>query len=78
MTDLRSAARHRFGRGDIDELLLRANAAIDDFAGGTRIGGSPGELPKRYPHRSVGERTVVLIITGGLETGRSCVGPFLR
>ncbi|MGF6408693.1 uncharacterized protein with von Willebrand factor type A (vWA) domain [Paraburkholderia sp. MM5482-R2] len=58
-----------FQRGDVDAMLLLANAAIDDFAGGTRIGGSLGELRRRYPHRFVGGRTVVVLITDGLETG---------
>ncbi|PMS35242.1 hypothetical protein B0G57_111108 [Trinickia symbiotica] len=65
ITDLKRC----FGCGDVDEMLTRANAAIDDFAGGTRIGGSLAQLRRRYAHRFVGGRTIVVIITDGLETG---------
>ncbi len=58
-----------FERGDIDDMLLGANASIDDFAGGTRIGGSLGELRRHYGHRLVGGRTIAVLVTDGLETG---------
>jgi uncharacterized protein with von Willebrand factor type A (vWA) domain len=64
ITDLKRC----FEQGDVDQMLTLANAAIDDFAGGTRIGGSLAQLRRRYAHRFVGGRTVVLIITDGLET----------
>jgi uncharacterized protein with von Willebrand factor type A (vWA) domain len=66
ITDLKRC----FERGDVDQMLTLANAAIDDFAGGTLIGGSLAELRRRYSHRFVGGRTVVVIITDGLETGK--------
>lgn len=65
LTDLRPAFRHR----DTDEMLAQANAAIDDFAGGTRLGASLSQLRERHPRCLVGRRTVVLLITDGLDTG---------
>jgi uncharacterized protein with von Willebrand factor type A (vWA) domain len=65
LTDLRTAFRHR----DTDDMLAMANAAIDDFAGGTRLGTSLAQLHERHPRCLVGRRTVVLLITDGLDTG---------
>lgn len=65
LTDLRAAFRHR----DTDHMLALANAAIDDFAGGTRLGTSLAQLRERHPRCLVGRRTVVLLITDGLDTG---------
>lgn len=59
-----------FQRGDTDAMLLRANAAIDDFAGGTRIGSSLCELRRRHAHRFVAGRTIAALVTDGLETGK--------
>ena len=65
LTDLRAA----FRQADTDRMLALANQAIEDFAGGTRLGDSLAQL--RTEHRSclVGRRTVVLMITDGLDTG---------
>jgi uncharacterized protein with von Willebrand factor type A (vWA) domain len=65
LTDLRPAFRHR----DTDQMLELANAAIDDFAGGTRLGASLARLRTEHPRCLVGRRTVVLLITDGLDTG---------
>ena len=65
LTDLRTAFRDR----DPDRMLALANAAIADFAGGTRLGHSLGQLRQRHPRCLVGRRTVVLLITDGLDTG---------
>lgn len=65
LTDLRAAFRHR----DTDQMLEMADAAIDDFAGGTRLGASLASLRTQYPRCLVGRRTVVLLITDGLDTG---------
>jgi uncharacterized protein with von Willebrand factor type A (vWA) domain len=65
LTDLRAAFRHR----DTDQMLEMANAAIDDFAGGTRLGASLARLRTHYPRCLIGRRTVVLLITDGLDTG---------
>lgn len=65
LTDLRTA----FRQSDTDQMLTMANYAIDDFAGGTRLGESLTEL-RTHRHRVlVGRRTVVLLITDGLDTG---------
>lgn len=65
LTDLRSAFRH----SDTDQMLTMANDAIDDFAGGTRLGASLADLRTHHRRVLVGRRTVVLLITDGLDTG---------
>src|SRR5688572_15690101 len=65
LTDLTPA----FRRADTDDMLAAASAAIDDFAGGTRLGESLAGLRKHHARRLVGGRTVVLLITDGLDTG---------
>ncbi len=65
LTDLRTAFRH----SDTDQMLTLANDAIDDFAGGTRLGASLADLRTHHRRVLVGRRTVVLLITDGLDTG---------
>jgi len=65
LTDLTPA----FRLADTDAMLEAASAAIDDFAGGTRLGDSLTTLRERHGRRLVGRRTLVLIITDGLDTG---------
>ena len=65
LTDLTPA----FRLADTDEMLAAASAAIDDFAGGTRLGESLGALRLQHAKRLVGGRTLVLLITDGLDTG---------
>lgn len=65
LTDLTPA----FRLADTDAMLEAASAAIDDFAGGTRLGDSLSTLRQRHSRRLVGRRTLVLIITDGLDTG---------
>ena len=65
LTDLTPA----FRLADTDAMLEAASAAIDDFAGGTRLGDSLAMLRQRHARRLVGRRTLVLIITDGLDTG---------
>jgi uncharacterized protein with von Willebrand factor type A (vWA) domain len=65
LTDLTPA----FRLGDTDDMLAAASAAIDDFAGGTRLGDSLATLRQRHARRLVGGRTLVLLITDGLDTG---------
>jgi uncharacterized protein with von Willebrand factor type A (vWA) domain len=65
LTDLTPA----FRRADTDDMLAAASAAIDDFAGGTRLGESLASLRSHHARRLVGGRTVVLLITDGLDTG---------
>lgn len=65
LTDLTEAFRIR----DSDAMLTAASALIPDFAGGTKLGDSLGELRSRHVHRLIGRRTLVLLISDGLDTG---------
>ena len=65
LTDLTPA----FRCADTDEMLSAASAAIDDFAGGTRLGESLASLRTQHARRLIGGRTLVLLITDGLDTG---------
>ncbi len=65
LTDLTPA----FRLADTDDMLAAAGAAIDDFAGGTRLGDSLATLRLKHARRLVGRRTLVLMITDGLDTG---------
>ncbi len=65
LTDLTPA----FRLSDTDAMLEAASHAIDDFAGGTRMGESLRSLRLRHARRLVGRRTLVLLITDGLDTG---------
>ena len=56
---------------DTDAMLEGANRLISDFAGGTQIGASLSELRRKHARQLVGRRTVVLLISDGLETGSS-------
>ena len=50
-------------------MLKEANERIADFAGGTRLGASLSTLRERHARCLVGRRTVVLLISDGLDTG---------
>jgi uncharacterized protein with von Willebrand factor type A (vWA) domain len=65
LTDLNSAFRH----ADSDVMLATANELIQDFAGGTQIGHSLEQLRLTQHRQLIGRRTVVLLITDGLDTG---------
>ncbi|MDM7949529.1 VWA domain-containing protein [Hydrogenophaga sp.] len=65
LTDLRPAFRHC----DTDHMLEAANAQIADFASGTRLGASLATLRERHARCLIGRRTVVLLISDGLDTG---------
>ena len=65
LTDLNSAFRH----ADSDVMLATANELIQDFAGGTQIGHSLEQLRLAQHRQLIGRRTVVLLITDGLDTG---------
>ncbi|MFD1579966.1 vWA domain-containing protein [Ramlibacter ginsenosidimutans] len=65
LTDLTPA----FRLADTDAMLAAASAAIDDFAGGTRLGASLATLRQRHARRLVGRRSLVLVISDGLDTG---------
>lgn len=65
LTDLSAC----FRIGDPDEMLAAVSAAICDFAGGTRLGEALVSLRTRHARRLLGRRTVVLLISDGLDTG---------
>jgi hypothetical protein len=65
LTDLTPA----FRTADTDLMLGVAGHAIEDFAGGTRLGDSLATLRRQHARRLVGRRTLVLMITDGLDTG---------
>jgi uncharacterized protein with von Willebrand factor type A (vWA) domain len=67
LTDLNPA----FRLTDTDAMLEQANRLIRDFAGGTQIGASLAELRRTQSRQLVGRRTVVLLISDGLDTGSS-------
>ena len=69
LTDLNSAFRHT----DSDVMLATANELIQDFAGGTQIGHSLEQLRLTQHRQLIGRRTVVLLITDGLDTGEPSV-----
>ena len=54
---------------DSDHMLEVAGAAMPDFAGGTLLGRSLAGLRRHHARCLVGRRTVVLLITDGLDTG---------
>jgi uncharacterized protein with von Willebrand factor type A (vWA) domain len=58
-----------FRLGDTDAMLADAAARIDDFAGGTCLGESLAALREHHARRLVGRRTLVLLISDGLDTG---------
>jgi hypothetical protein len=65
LTDLTPA----FRIGDTDAMLAAASTAIEDFAGGTRLGESLATLRLQHARRLVGRRSLVLVISDGLDTG---------
>ena len=58
-----------FRLADTDDMLSAVSAKIADFAGGTRLGLSLSQLRTRHQRQLIGRRTVVLLITDGLDTG---------
>ena len=65
LTDLGPA----FRLADTDAMLQAAGGLIHDYAGGTRLGDCLASLWRGHARCLVGRRTVVLIVTDGLDTG---------
>jgi uncharacterized protein with von Willebrand factor type A (vWA) domain len=65
LTDLGPA----FREDNPDRMLEVANRRIPDFAGGTRLGTALRRLRQAHPQALVGRRSMVLLITDGLDTG---------
>ncbi len=58
-----------FKLADTDQMLAQAGAAINDFAGGTQFGQALAQLRQQHGRRLVGGRSVVLVVSDGLDTG---------
>jgi uncharacterized protein with von Willebrand factor type A (vWA) domain len=65
LTDLTPALRI----ADTDRMLAVAGQAIEDFAGGTQLGAALASLRRHHARRLVGRRTLVLLVSDGLDTG---------
>ena len=65
LTDLNRAFKLR----DTDDMLAAASAQIQDFAGGTQLGKSLTQFRTQHARNLMGRRTVVLLISDGLDTG---------
>ena len=65
LTDLTPA----FQTGDTDRMLAEAGRSIQDFAGGTQLGNALSTLRHAHARRLVGRRTLVLLVSDGLDTG---------
>jgi len=58
-----------FRLDDADAMLASVNEAVPDFGGGTLISEAIRCLRQQYRHAIVGNRSIVLIISDGLDTG---------
>lgn len=65
LTDLTPA----FRCADPDDMIVQAAQAIPDFAGGTRMADSLRTLRTEYRRAVIGRRSLVLVISDGLDTG---------
>ncbi len=65
LTDLTRA----FRQPESDAMLAQASQAIGDFAGGTRLGTALASLHHDHARRLIGRRTLVLLVSDGLDTG---------
>ena len=65
LTDLSPAFQTR----DVDEMLAQTNVLIKDFAGGTRLGHALKELHQQHAKKLISKRTMVLLVSDGLDTG---------
>jgi len=65
LTDLNRA----FKFNDTDQMLALTNTLITDYGGGTRMGHALQTIHEQNARHIIGHRTVVLLITDGLDTG---------
>ncbi len=65
LTQLDSA----FKLTDPDLMLEQASRLIGDFAGGTKLGEALMQLRQQHTRSFIGKRTIVLMVTDGLDTG---------
>ncbi len=65
-TRLTNITRHLRNR-DVDVAMNRVTAAIEDWAGGTRIGACLEQFNREWSRRLLGQNAVVLLISDGLD-----------
>ncbi len=65
LTDLNAA----FRQPDTDTMLASVNRTVRDYGSGTRLGDALHGLLTQHARQLVGRRTVVLLISDGLDTG---------
>jgi len=65
LTDLNPS----FALHDTDAMLASMNQNVPDFGGGTRISSAIQTLREQHRNAIIGNRTVVLLISDGLDTG---------
>ena len=65
-TRLTNITRHLRSR-DVDIAMNRVASAIQDWAGGTRIGVCLAEFNRKWARRLLGQNAVVLLISDGLD-----------
>src|ERR1035437_1452605 len=65
-TRLTNITRHLRNR-DVDVAMNRVASAIQDWAGGTRIGVCLAEFNRKWARRLLGQNAVVLLISDGLD-----------
>jgi uncharacterized protein with von Willebrand factor type A (vWA) domain len=63
LTNITRHLRHR----DVDVALARVADAVEDWAGGTRIGHCLTEFNRKWSRRLLGQNAVVLLISDGLD-----------
>ena len=63
LTNITRQLRHR----DVEVALARVADAVEDWAGGTRIGRCLGEFNRHWSRRLLGQNAVVLLISDGLD-----------
>jgi uncharacterized protein with von Willebrand factor type A (vWA) domain len=63
LTNITRHLRHR----DVDVALARVADAVEDWAGGTRIGTCLGEFNRKWSRRLLAQNAVVLLISDGLD-----------
>ena len=63
LTNITRHLRHR----DVDVALAHVADAVDDWAGGTRIGACLSEFNRKWSRRLLAQNAVVLLISDGLD-----------
>ena len=58
-----------FALADSDDMLERAGQLINDYASGTQLGQALATLREQHARKLVGRRSLVLLISDGLDTG---------